>query len=102
MNLLSDASKFMPEGEEKLIKVEKKIYYCKVEVIDKGIGIGKKDPKKVSAPFADIKRETYIKGIGLGLSVTKGIVEVHGGVIWADSPGADKGSIFTFTLPRME
>jgi signal transduction histidine kinase len=41
-----------------------------------------------------------VKGAGLGLSVTKGLVEAHGGKIWAESEGEGKGATFTFTLPR--
>lgn len=102
MNLLNNASKFVPEGGKITLSAEEKKDTIQTQVSDTGIGIREEDLERVFQPFTDIKKSIYIKGTGLGLSVTKGIVEAHGGKIWADSPGVDKGSIFTFTLPRME
>jgi signal transduction histidine kinase len=100
MNLLSNATKFSPEGSDVTLRVEEENESIKVQVSDRGIGIRKKDLERVFEPFSAIEKPTYIKGAGLGLSITKGFVEAHGGRIWAESEGEGKGATFTFTLPR--
>jgi signal transduction histidine kinase len=99
-NLLSNASKFTPDGGKIRIKALRKDNFCQVTVSDKGIGIEKEDLKQIFEPFYQvdnpITRER--KGTGLGLSLVKEIVEMHGGQIWAESEYG-KGSDFIFTLP---
>jgi signal transduction histidine kinase len=70
-------------------------------VSDTGIGIRKEDLPRAFEPFAAIQKPTYVKGAGLGLSVSKGLVEAHGGRIWADSQGEGKGANLTFTLAKI-
>jgi signal transduction histidine kinase len=100
VNLLSNAVKFTPEGGQ--IKVEAALGDSAViiSVTDTGIGIAKEDHEAIFEEFRQVgtnyaqKRE----GTGLGLSLTRRFVEMHGGKIWVESePG--KGSKFTFTLP---
>jgi two-component system, NtrC family, sensor kinase len=100
LNLLSNAVKFTPEGGR--IKVEARLgdQNAIVSVSDTGIGIAVEDQQAIFEEFRQVgsnyaqKRE----GTGLGLTLTKRFVEMHGGKIWVDSdPG--KGSTFTFTLP---
>jgi signal transduction histidine kinase len=55
---------------------------------------------RVFEPFSAIEKPVYIKGTGLGLSLAKGLVEAHGGEIWAESAGEGKGATFTFTIPK--
>jgi signal transduction histidine kinase len=100
VNLLSNACKFTPERGEIRIRVEGEAEEVKVQISDNGIGIRKGDLERVFEPFAAIQKSTYVKGTGLGLAVTKALVEAHGGRIWAESEGEGKGSMFTFTLPR--
>ena len=100
MNLLSNASKFTPEGGEVRLTVKDAKEMIVVKVTDTGIGIRKEDLGRVFEPFASIKKPSHIKGTGLGLSVTKGLVEAHTGKIWAESPGEGKGSTFVFALPK--
>jgi len=73
-----------------------------VSVEDTGIGIAPEHINKVFEDFYQVKSGTTDKtaGTGLGLALTKRIVELHGGRIWAESGGAGKGSRFVFTLPR--
>jgi PAS domain S-box-containing protein len=99
-NLLSNASKFAPEGGGITVCVKDDADTIQVQVSDNGMGIRKEDLKRVFEPFAAIEKPTYVKGTGLGLSVSKGLVEAHGGKIWAESPGEGKGVTFTFTLPK--
>ena len=100
VNLLSNAVKFTPEGGQ--IKVEATLGDSAVivSVTDTGIGIAPQDQEVIFEEFRQVgsnyaqKRE----GTGLGLSLTRRFVELHGGKIWVESePG--KGSTFTFTLP---
>ena len=100
VNLLSNAVKFTPEGGQ--IKVEARLGDSAVivSVIDTGIGIAKEDQEAIFEEFRQVgsnyahKRE----GTGLGLTLTRKFVEVHGGKIWVESE-VGKGSKFTFTLP---
>jgi len=99
-NLLSNACKFTPEHGEIKIRVSEEAENIKVQISDNGIGIRKGDLERVFQPFAAIQKPNHVKGTGLGLVLTKGLVEAHGGRIWAESAGEGKGSTFTFTLPR--
>jgi GAF domain-containing protein/anti-sigma regulatory factor (Ser/Thr protein kinase) len=100
VNLLSNAVKFTPEGGQ--IKVEARLgdSAAIISVIDTGIGIAKEDHEAIFEEFRQAtgnyahKRE----GTGLGLTLTRRFVEMHGGRIWAESE-LSKGSTFTFTLP---
>jgi PAS domain S-box-containing protein len=100
INLLSNASKFSPEWSNINIEVKKFKKEYQIQVSDQGIGIKDKDLKRIFEPFANIEKPTHVKGTNLGLSVTKGLVEAHGGRIWADSPGLGKGATFTVILPN--
>jgi len=99
-NLLSNAIKFTPSGEITVRAKDEKDHE-RVDVIDTGIGIPTGDLPKVFDGFykgLDIEK----RGAGLGLSISKKIIEGHGGKIWAisPSPGTGRGSTFTFILPK--
>ena len=100
-NLLDNAVKFIPDKGEVMVEVQKKENEVAVIIKDTGIGMDEKTLKKLFTPF--FQAETGIRrkhgGTGLGLSICKGIIEAHGGKIWAESAGKGKGSTFTFTLP---
>ena len=100
MNILSNASKFSPNGGSIIIRVEEDATTITVSITDSGIGIDKKDLKRVFEPFAAIEKPSYIKGSGLGLSLTKKLVEAQQGKIWATSLGKGQGATFAFTLPK--
>jgi PAS domain S-box-containing protein len=100
MNLLSNASKFTPNGGSIIIRVEEDAAAVTVSVSDNGIGIDKKDLQRVFEPFAAIEKPTYVKGSGLGLSLAKKLVEAQRGSIWATSLGKGQGATFAFTLPK--
>jgi len=101
-NLLSNALKFTPEKGEVVVKVTSNENEAVVSVRDTGIGMSKRTLRKLFTPFfqADTNITRKYGGTGLGLSICKGIIEVHGGRIWAESEGKDKGSTFTFVLPK--
>jgi signal transduction histidine kinase len=72
-----------------------------VEVMDTGIGIAPENQQKVFEDFFQVKGDIKDKtpGLGLGLGLSRRLVEMHGGKIWVESEGEGKGSRFTFTIP---
>jgi signal transduction histidine kinase len=72
-----------------------------ISVQDTGIGIKGEDLQRIFNPFeqAENSASRRFAGTGLGLSLTKRLVELHGGRIWAESEGAGKGSRFSFLIP---
>ena len=115
-NLLSNAVKFTPDGgkiclsanrvlssavslsEPSPISAEK---FIVISVADTGIGINAADLERVFNSFEQVENSASRKyqGTGLGLTLTKNIVELHGGRIWAESEGKNKGSKFNFIIP---
>ncbi|WP_455369937.1 sensor histidine kinase [[Eubacterium] cellulosolvens] len=67
-----------------------------------GIGIKSDDLNRVFEPFAIIDKPTYVKSSGLGLSITKGIVQLNHGKITVESRGIGKGTIFRIILPKLK
>ncbi len=100
-NFLSNAAKFTPDGGTIRIEGKKKGKEFIISVSDTGIGIAPEEQEKVFEAFYQASGTTRDKtpGTGLGLPVSKNIVEMHGGRIWVESQGLDKGSRFIFTLP---
>ena len=102
-NLLSNAIKYSPAGGEILVRAERagSGAEARVSVRDRGIGIEADQLPHVFDRFYRAEAEGGPEGLGLGLFVTRGLVQAHGGRIWAESePGA--GSTFTFSLPLAE
>jgi PAS domain S-box-containing protein len=97
-HLISNSSRFSPEGSIIRLWVERVGGAVRFSVTDEGVGLSAEDIPKLFSPFPDMRREIN-GGTGLGLSICKGIVELHGGNIWAESPGTEKGSTFSFTIP---
>jgi signal transduction histidine kinase len=100
LNLLSNAVKFTPDGGRVEVDARRNGKSVEVSVKDTGVGIAKEDQEAVFEEFRQVGRDYTIKqeGTGLGLTLTRRFVELHGGKIWVKSmPG--KGSTFTFTLP---
>jgi signal transduction histidine kinase len=100
LNLLSNAVKFTPDGGSVAVRATLDTDHVAVAVRDTGIGIAPEDQEAVFEEFKQVGRDYTKKaeGTGLGLALTRRIVELHGGRIWLESaPG--KGSTFTFTLP---
>ncbi len=75
--------------------------WVEVSVADTGIGIAPEDMERIWREFEQVDSSYARKyeGTGLGLSLTRRLVELHGGRIWAESEGLGKGSTFTFMLP---
>jgi PAS domain S-box-containing protein len=100
-NLLSNAIKFTPSGG----RVEVKLNYTELEahiiISDTGRGINPQFLPKIFERFqqADSKETRQHGGLGLGLAITRNLVELHGGTISAESPGEGHGTTFMVTLP---
>ncbi len=100
-NLLSNAAKFTPAGGSIEIEAGIESQELKVSVRDTGIGIRSEDRERIFDSFQQVD-SSYARlqpGTGLGLSLTRRLVELHGGSIWAESEGEGKGSTFTFVMP---
>jgi signal transduction histidine kinase len=107
-NLLANAVKFTPDGGA--VDVSARLVdevegqgqpYVEISVSDTGIGLAAKDLECVFEAFYQVKPPEAGKtpGTGLGLSLVKRMVELHGGKVWAESKGPGWGSRFAFTLP---
>jgi signal transduction histidine kinase len=100
LNLLSNAVKFTPEGGRIGINARQTNGAVEISVSDTGIGIAAEDQPRIFEEFRQVGTDYAHKseGTGLGLTLAKKFIELHGGKIWVDSE-AGKGSTFTFTLP---
>jgi signal transduction histidine kinase len=98
-NLVKNALQYTETGGHVTVSVEEDSGHIKVTVMDDGIGIPARELPRVFERFYQV--ETHLTrrygGMGLGLSVAKAMIELHGGRIWAESSG--RGSTFTFLLP---
>ncbi|MDZ7582125.1 MAG: ATP-binding protein [Deltaproteobacteria bacterium] len=120
-NLLSNAVKFTPQGGQ--VRLEARIQagseldgcpvtvagnghgqWLSVWVADTGIGLAPEDLARVFSPFEQVEGSASRKyqGTGLGLSLTRQMVALHGGAIWAESAGTGQGSTFRFAIPLPE
>lgn len=100
INLLGNATKFTPDGGKLKVEAVQEDGWCRVSVMDTGIGIKKEDQARLFEPFFQAEKPLVkgVSGTGLGLAIAKQLVEKHGGKIWVESEYG-KGSTFSFTLP---
>lgn len=97
-NLLHNAIKFSLPGGDICISARREKNEMLITVQDTGIGIAAQDVENIFERFYKVDRARAAKGMGLGLSIAKTVVEGHGGRIWVEST-PDQGSTFYFTLP---
>jgi signal transduction histidine kinase len=109
-NLMANAVKFTPNGGEVSVSASRKTCdgessgrRCEILVCvsDTGIGIAPDCLQRIFLPFEQVEASSKRKfqGTGLGLTLTKEYVELHGGRLWVESEGEGKGARFFFTLP---
>jgi signal transduction histidine kinase len=100
LNLLSNAVKFTPEGGRIGINARQADGSVEISVSDTGVGIAPEDQARIFEEFRQVGGDNAkkVEGTGLGLTLAKKFVELHGGKIWVTSE-VGKGSTFTFTLP---
>jgi len=101
-NLLSNAARHSPESSIIKMTARRQDAYVAFSVIDDGRGIPAESLPHLFLKFSRVNSEEQGGDTGLGLSICKGIVEAHGGRIWAESDGPGLGARFTFTLPTVD
>ncbi len=105
-NLLSNAARHSGSSASIGVRVRREGLHVALSVADRGRGISAEQLPQLFRKYARLEGEPGGRGpagagAGLGLAICKGIVEAHGGRIWAESEGADLGARFTFTLPAV-
>jgi two-component system phosphate regulon sensor histidine kinase PhoR len=98
MNLVHNAIKFTGQGGRIAVRAVKEGSYIRVSVCDTGCGIAKDELPRIFERFYKVDKSRAGEGSGLGLSISRHIINAHGGKIWAESEEG-KGSTFHFTLP---
>lgn len=100
-NLLNNAVKFTERGGRVDVQIERTDRYVQLTVTDTGVGIPPDDINNIFELFQHSALSQRRGGLGLGLSISKQLVEAHGGQIRVQSPGVGLGSTFTVRLPRV-
>ena len=102
LNLVTNSTKFTPEGGSITLRAKRRDTELIIEVQDNGIGISKAEQDRLFKPYSRIDADRqHHPGLGLGLALAKQVVELHKGRIWVESE-AGKGSIFAFSLPLQD
>ena len=104
-NLLTNASKYSREWSSIRLTASLQDLYVAVAVTDQGRGISADRLPHLFSKFSRTggdDRDERAGGYGLGLAICRGIVEAHGGRIWAESDGHGRGTRFTFTIPTID
>jgi len=100
-NVIDNAVKYSPAGTPLVMSVEADGEVARMRVSDRGLGIPEEDRERVFGKFYRVPRAGGASGTGLGLSICRGIVEAHGGKIWAEAhPGG--GTSMVIELPVMK
>lgn len=99
-NLLNNALYYTPAGGQVNLRVENRPGNLLISVEDTGIGVPPGELEHIFTRFyrVDKSRSRHAGGSGIGLTLTKHLVEAHGGKIWVESKGKNQGSAFKFTL----
>ena len=98
-NLLTNAARNSPETSAIRLNALRDGFHVAISVADEGRGIPADRMPSLFRKFSRVESDDQGGDTGLGLAVCRGLVEAHGGRIWAESEGAGRGARFTFTLP---
>ena len=100
-NLISNAMKYSPEGTQIIVSGKAFADHVLIHVRDNGIGIPEHEQHRIFQKFSRLDNALSRKtdGTGLGLYLTKSIIEAHGGKIWFESNAPETGTTFSFSLP---
>ena len=102
VNLLNNAIRFSPQGSEITVGATQQDDRIMAWIQDRGIGISMDKLNKIFEGFYQTETPTtrHYGGLGIGLTIAKGLIEAQGGKIWAESEGKEKGSVFKVLLPN--
>jgi PAS domain S-box-containing protein len=103
-NLIRNAVKFTPESGHVIVRSHDRADHFVLEISDSGVGISPGTIERIFLPFEQgrVSANQRSAGLGLGLSIAKAILDLHGGTIRAESGGAGKGATFCVELPATE
>ncbi|HEX7707499.1 MAG TPA: PAS domain S-box protein, partial [Thermoanaerobaculia bacterium] len=99
-NLIGNAIKFTPEGGSITVEASSDRNFVEFAVRDTGPGIPESERPNLFTPYWQAKKTAHL-GSGLGLAIVRGIVEAHGGRVWAEQAPAG-GAVFRFTIPAVK
>ncbi|MFH0984484.1 MAG: DUF4118 domain-containing protein [Candidatus Omnitrophota bacterium] len=99
VNLIDNALKYSDDGAPVRIRAKMNGWQVKIEIEDEGSGILAEDVKRIFDKFYRVSKPKQVSGLGLGLSICRGIVEAHHGQIGAENRPGKKGAVFTVLLP---
>ncbi len=102
VNLIDNAVKYSPDETPIRIRAKIQERRGRIEIEDEGLGIRTEDLNRVFDKFFRVAKPDQVSGLGLGLSICRGIIEAHHGQIWAESSGAKKGATFVILLPIIQ
>ncbi len=100
-NIVNNAVKFTPSGGHIFLSIEHRPHEVWMKVDDNGVGIPADSLEKIFEEFYQVEDHMTRRhnGMGIGLSIARGVVQAHNGRVWAESQGQDKGSTFYIALP---
>jgi signal transduction histidine kinase len=103
-NIINNAIKFTPNGGQITLSVEQRPREVWITVSDNGVGIPDGQAEKIFDEFYQVEDHMTRRhnGMGIGLSIARGMVQAHGGRVWAESEGPNKGSTFYIALPLVQ
>ncbi len=100
--LLRNASRYSPDGTAIQVSVSAKEHWVNISVEDTGVGLAPAELARIFEPFVRLRHDAgHTRGLGLGLTIARGLAQVHGGTLRAFSGGTGRGSEFVLTLPRI-
>lgn len=102
-NLIDNAARYSPRGSTIQLRLHRDLRNCRLDVVDTGAGIERKDLKNIFKMFwrGEHSQSARTRGTGLGLYIVRNIVRDHRGVVWATSAGPGRGSTVSVRLPRL-
>jgi PAS domain S-box-containing protein len=102
-NIITNAVKYSPNGGSISFNSKDEGKFIKISIKDSGIGLTQQQKEHIFDEFYKVDKSRHdFESSGLGLTICKRIVEKHGGSIWAESPGHQKGTTINFTLPKVK